>query len=108
MSINGSGITTEEVSSNLLLKRCLRARRDASILYKVRIDSGIFVSSPELNSELKKFIGEVSFLQERKDIKTRTMIRLFKIGTEVIEVPVERKFKKGEKIKFKRYGKLPV
>lgn len=35
---------------------------------------------------------------------TTKEITLFKIGTEVIKVPVKRKFKKGEKIRFKRYS----
>ena len=37
---------------------------------------------------------------------TTREISLFKIGTEVIRVPVMRKFKKGAKVKFRRYSKL--
>ena len=37
---------------------------------------------------------------------TTKEIQLFRIGTKVIKVPVMRKFKKGETIKFKRYGNL--
>ena len=37
---------------------------------------------------------------------TTKEINLFKIGTEVIKVPVMRKFKKGIKIRFRRYSKL--
>ncbi len=37
---------------------------------------------------------------------TTREIKLFRIGTEVIEVPVRRKFKKVEKIRFRRYSKL--
>lgn len=37
---------------------------------------------------------------------TTREIRLFKIGTEIIKVPVMRNFKKGETITFKRYSTL--
>jgi len=39
---------------------------------------------------------------------TTKEINLFRIGTEVIKVPVMRKFKKGVKVRFKRYSKLKV
>lgn len=44
--------------------------------------------------------GESGWLITTKEIK------LFRIGTEVVKVPVMRKFKKGETMKFRRHSTL--
>lgn len=83
--------------------------KGASLFYtgkfrKKRVPKYLWITVPTIEYHICDW-GECGCSVSGLLISTKR-IKLFKIGTEVIEVPVRRKFKKGEKITFRRYGNL--